>query len=210
MKKEEGVTLIALIITIIVLIILAGVSISFLAGDDGIVTRAINSDIKYAKAEVYEKLFQEVNNELVKAADYAVDNSVDISSIFNEKILISLLSGIGHDDSEGIHCLTKEPTAIEVPSVLEDEDFKVASVYIIDPVALSSGVTNCGKGKKLADKDVFTLEVVLEEVTPQVGEGETPRDPYQKSTGKFDLKYYDKDGKAEVISTITLHATNKN
>lgn len=199
MKRENGVTLIALIITIIVLLILAGVSLSFLMGDNGVVTKAISSDIKYAKAEVYEKLFQEVNSELVKAADYAVENSVDISTVFNEKILISLLSGVDHEDSEGIHCLTKDPTAQDVKSLLEDEDFKVATVYIIDPVALSSGVTKYGKGKKLADKDVFTLEVILQ--------GEEPN---QKSSGEFELKYYDKNGNSEVISTLTLHTSVKN
>ena len=37
MKKERGITLIALVITIIVLIILAGVSINLVLGENGIV-----------------------------------------------------------------------------------------------------------------------------------------------------------------------------
>ena len=40
MKKQTGITLIALVITIIVLIILAGISISLLFGDNGIITKA--------------------------------------------------------------------------------------------------------------------------------------------------------------------------
>lgn len=39
-KKENGITLVALVVTIIVLLILAGVSISMISGDDGIATRA--------------------------------------------------------------------------------------------------------------------------------------------------------------------------
>ena len=39
-KKERGITLIALVITIIVLLILAGVSIAMLTGDNGILTQA--------------------------------------------------------------------------------------------------------------------------------------------------------------------------
>ena len=39
MRNQKGVTLIALVITIIVLLILAGVSISMLTGDNGILTR---------------------------------------------------------------------------------------------------------------------------------------------------------------------------
>lgn len=38
-KERKGITLIALVITIIVLLILAGVSISMLIGDNGILTR---------------------------------------------------------------------------------------------------------------------------------------------------------------------------
>ena len=39
-NRENGITLIALVVTIIVLIILAGVSISMLVGDNGIITQA--------------------------------------------------------------------------------------------------------------------------------------------------------------------------
>ncbi len=39
-NKQEGITLIALVVTIIVLIILAGVSISMIVGENGIITQA--------------------------------------------------------------------------------------------------------------------------------------------------------------------------
>lgn len=39
MKENKGITLIALVITIIVLIILAGVSIAMLTGNNGIISR---------------------------------------------------------------------------------------------------------------------------------------------------------------------------
>ena len=42
-KKNNGITLIALVITIIVLLILAGVSIATLTGENGILTRANES-----------------------------------------------------------------------------------------------------------------------------------------------------------------------
>ncbi len=40
MKNNKGITLIALVVTIIVLLILAGVSIAMLSGDNGILTKA--------------------------------------------------------------------------------------------------------------------------------------------------------------------------
>ena len=45
MKNQKGITLIALVITIIVLLILAGISIAMLAGDNGVLTKASDSKI---------------------------------------------------------------------------------------------------------------------------------------------------------------------
>ena len=46
MEKNKGITLISLVITIIVLIILAGVAISMLSGDNGILRRATDASKK--------------------------------------------------------------------------------------------------------------------------------------------------------------------
>lgn len=54
-RKEGGITLIALVVTIIILIILAGVSISMIVGDNGIITQAENAKKETQKAEVKEK-----------------------------------------------------------------------------------------------------------------------------------------------------------
>ena len=40
MNKNRGITLVALVVTIIVLLILAGISISMLTGQNGIIKRA--------------------------------------------------------------------------------------------------------------------------------------------------------------------------
>ena len=53
-KNEIGITLIALVITIIVLLILAGVSIAMLTGDNGILTQANNAKIEQSHAAVKE------------------------------------------------------------------------------------------------------------------------------------------------------------
>ena len=59
--KERGITLIALVITIIVLLILAGVSIAMLTGDNGILTQATNAKNKTEEAEEMEKIQLSVN-----------------------------------------------------------------------------------------------------------------------------------------------------
>ena len=55
-EKEKGITLIALVITIIVLLILAGVSIATLTGENGILTRANDAVIKNDNATVAEAI----------------------------------------------------------------------------------------------------------------------------------------------------------
>ena len=55
-KKQNGITLIALVITIIVLLILAAVSIAMLTGENGILTKASTAGEKNKEAEAKEKV----------------------------------------------------------------------------------------------------------------------------------------------------------
>ena len=77
-KKERGITLIALVVTIIVLIILAGISINLIFGNLGIVTKAkeartqmeeaqIKEDIQLKLADLQAK--KEITGEKIKASD---------------------------------------------------------------------------------------------------------------------------------------------
>ena len=61
MKNNKGITLIALVITIIVLLILAGVSIAMLTGNNGILTQANTAKTDTAKSEAVEKINMELN-----------------------------------------------------------------------------------------------------------------------------------------------------
>ena len=62
---QKGITLVALVITVIVLIILAGVTLSTLVGDNGIITKAQEAKQNMANAAAEEdKLIQNLLNEL--------------------------------------------------------------------------------------------------------------------------------------------------
>ncbi len=56
MNKNKGITLIALIITIVILIILAGVIISLLIGKNGILNKAEEARRKNNMAKIQEEL----------------------------------------------------------------------------------------------------------------------------------------------------------
>ena len=56
MTNNKGITLIALVITIIVLLILAGVSIAMLTGQNGVLTRATDAEDDTQRAAIAEKV----------------------------------------------------------------------------------------------------------------------------------------------------------
>ena len=56
LKQKKGITLIALVITIVVLLILAGVTIAMLTGENGILGKATTAKAKSAEEEAREKV----------------------------------------------------------------------------------------------------------------------------------------------------------
>ena len=70
-KEAKGITLIALVITIIVLLILAGVTIATLTGDNGILNQAGKAKDKTTEAESIERVQVEV------AGSYELDGTID-------------------------------------------------------------------------------------------------------------------------------------
>ena len=56
MKKEVGITLVSLVVTIIVLIILAGVSINLVLGENGIITKSKQAKEKTEQAKLNEEI----------------------------------------------------------------------------------------------------------------------------------------------------------
>ena len=60
-KGNKGITLIALVITIIVLLILAGISIAMLTGSSGVLTKANQADIQNARGEAADRINTALN-----------------------------------------------------------------------------------------------------------------------------------------------------
>ena len=67
-KQEKGITLIALVITIVVLLILAGVSLSLVLNNNGVISRAKEAKNRYAEAQTNEeKQLNEVSDWIKEA-----------------------------------------------------------------------------------------------------------------------------------------------
>ena len=97
LRKERGITLIALVITIIVLLILAGVSIAMLTGENGILTQAQEAKNKTTQAEQEETedlgATEDLINQYVKIDwDSALENATK-----HPDQVISTAIGVGTD-----------------------------------------------------------------------------------------------------------------
>ena len=64
-KQEKGITLVALVITIIVLIILAGISITMVLGQDGLITKSRDGANQYKNAAANEQQQLNAINDIV-------------------------------------------------------------------------------------------------------------------------------------------------
>ena len=82
LKKERGITLIALVITIIVLLILAGVSIAMVTGDNGILTQAAKAKEETEKAQDKEKIKLAVSEAIIYN-----DGNTQLDSIYLQKAI---------------------------------------------------------------------------------------------------------------------------
>lgn len=90
MKNQKGITLIALVITIIVLLILAGVSIAMLTGDNGILNQANRAKTSTTQGEVADKINMTLNAEL---ANLLIDGKFSgETDSFNEETIKSAIA----------------------------------------------------------------------------------------------------------------------
>lgn len=69
LKGQKGITLVALVITIIVLLILAGITITLTIGQDGILKRAEEAGANYTQAAEDERVqlntFDDTTNKII-------------------------------------------------------------------------------------------------------------------------------------------------
>ena len=77
MKKNKGITLVALVVTIVVLLILAGVSINLVLGDNGIITKAKEAQRKSAEASQNDLIGM---NELAQQLEEQINGSTGSGS----------------------------------------------------------------------------------------------------------------------------------
>ncbi len=131
LKQTKGITLISLVITIIVLLILAGVSIAMLTGENGILTQATKAGEETARAEAEEKV------------TLAILGSYDNTGKVNEKTMVEELfkegaTKITGADGSDIPSTTTDILDTQYPIKVEMNGYEVE---VKKPGETSSGGT---------------------------------------------------------------------
>ena len=91
-KNNKAITLIALIITIIILLILAGVAISFTIGEDGIFDKSKKGAEKYEMAEAKEQIELAIQGLVMEKTQNGEDFPTlreIVDKLYEDKIIIS-------------------------------------------------------------------------------------------------------------------------
>ena len=84
MKKENGITLLALVITIIILLILAGISVAMITGSNGMIDKTIEAKLETTEAEDIEQIrtsFSAAKIALLKKADGNQEHPVQADAL---------------------------------------------------------------------------------------------------------------------------------
>ena len=107
-KTEKGITLVALVVTIVVLLILAGVSINLVLGNNGIIAKAKDAETKSAEASQNDlkemnALTEEMNNVLGEKTKYKIGDYVNYTyDTASNYVLTSETCGSSSNPTDGI------------------------------------------------------------------------------------------------------------
>lgn len=210
-NNKNGITLIALIITIIILLILAGVSMNYVTGENGIITNAMKMELETAKGEVRDHLKVRLNEELACAASDLYGTVQDIGTRYNEPALVNYLKGnknylnTDHEEKITTACieefnsdsLTSNDIVVIDNSKLNGRTISsnIYSKYRIKSEVLCPNGDKYGIGKNISDGNIFTIEAIGLDTNSY--------------NGKYELVYYDKDHQRFVLDTISLYITNQ-
>ena len=124
-NREKGITLISLVVTIIVLIILAGVSISMLVGENGIITQAQRAEKDYSKSEVKEKVELALNEYVIEKS---TEKDCNFASFLRKNLQVGVVQNEDGSYSFALGEWQVETTENEIISI-EKLDIKVDKVY---------------------------------------------------------------------------------
>ena len=186
MKKNKGITLVALVVTIVVLLILAGVSINLVLGNNGIIAKAKEAETKSAEAS---------QNDLIGMNELAQQ--------LGEKINGSTGSGSGNGGAGGSGAGTKVPA---------EATAETAPYFPDNTFTKKEGTIDTGLVIQDASGNEYVWVVVprTTAVYKTTGLGKTTFTDADYTSIENDLKEYTKTYRGSTSYSDTWYADDKN
>ena len=166
-KEMKGITLVALVVTIVVLLILAGVSINTVLGDDGIIKKA-----KEAAAATKRASAEEEMNRLILEYQLA-SNDETLESFLQEKVTEGRIDGVT-DNGDGTITITKK---------VEGKDYTItvkkpaASTPSVKVGAIRVVSDSTGAGSSLGEASTYLGNTLYITFTHSITGGTTTVEP---------------------------------
>ena len=179
-KEMKGITLVALVVTIVVLLILAGVSINTVLGDDGIIKKAKEAAEATKRASAEEEM-----NRLVLEYQLA-SNDETLESFLQEKVTEGRIDGVT-DNGDGTITITKKVegkdyTITVKKPVASTPSVKVGAIRVVSDstgAGSSLGEASTRKGTTLYIMIESTISGGTTTVSPQVPYAVTKNGTYK-------------------------------
>ena len=195
-KTEKGITLVSLVVTIVVLLILAGVSINTVVGDDGIIQKA-----KEKAEETKQASAEEEMNRLVLEYQLA-KNDETLESFLQEKVTEGRIDGVT-DNGDGTITITKKVEGKDYTITVKKPATSTPSVKV-GAIRVVSDSTGAGSSLgEASTRKGTTLYIMIESTISGGTTTVSPQVPYavtENGTYKFTITGTGKNG----ITTITV------
>ena len=194
-KEMKGITLVALVVTIVVLLILAGVSINTVLGDDGIIKKAKEAAEATRRASAEEEM-----NRLLLEYQLA-SNDETLESFLQEKVTEGRIDGVA-DNGDGTITITKKVegkdyTITVKKPVAPTPSVKVGAIRVVSDstgAGSSLGEASTRKGTTLYIMIESTISGGTTTVSPQVPYAVTENGTYKFTvTGTVNGTTYTKE-----------------
>ncbi len=209
-ETNKGITLIALIITIIVLLILAGVVLNLTIGERGIFNTAKESKTAHIIAEMREELELALNDlQLEKQGNATIDDVTQEWADSNKLKEYETIIEDGVDANHKTATMTKDGVTvrfvideklniIEAEQVMENEQYQAITMNLGEGISIDNEITKTAYDKPYSATVSGEGEYIVETLTVTMGGQPVTVDV---GTGKIDIE--------KVTGDIVITATSK-
>ena len=153
MKQNKGITLIALVVTIVVLLILAGTTIAMLTGDNGIIARAAKAKEETDKAASEEEAGLQRTLQEIASRVPSVEGYNDIKKVNSPKLAEGMIP-VKWNTSKNVWVVCDEND----PTWYNYDSKEWANVMLRDGSKYTPG-KDVEEGTEIADKDLGSMYV---------------------------------------------------